>query len=362
MKSHDLSLSGPSARLATILSGLILLLLPSCAGDEREDSEQARAPAPSTETAPRAAGAEEEPTTTSTALQVPEREAPELVWVGLEDAGEVALVDLARGKVLARHDAPGGPHNVTVAENGTAAATLYASDRVALAQRRTVRLLRLGGRPHDVKALGDLFVVANEAGRRIDLVRRGRHAGSIGLKAEPHDLAIAPGGKRAWVTLNGSDELAVVDLGARRVVRYVGTGRRPHDILFAPDGRLWVTDWAGPVHVFDRRGRPQGSVELAQESHHLAFTPDGRQAWITDHGAKRIFVIDARRLRRIGSLPIRGAPHHVAISPAGTLAAVADHDNGTVVVYDVRRRTLVRTVRVGAGPHGVWAVPANQLP
>jgi DNA-binding beta-propeller fold protein YncE len=38
------------------------------------------------------------------------------------------------------------------------------------------------------------------------------------------------------VTLNGTDELAVVDLRARRLVRYVETGQRPHDILFAPDG------------------------------------------------------------------------------------------------------------------------------
>jgi DNA-binding beta-propeller fold protein YncE len=297
-------------------------------------------------------------TTSSTAPANPGGNAARpLIWVALEDAGEVALVDVGNGNVLARHDAPGGPHNVTVAADGTAAATLYASDRLVLISRSGPRLLRLGGTPHDVKVTGDLFAVANEAARRIDLVRRGRHIGSIRLEAEPHDLAIVPGANRAWVTLNGSGRLAIVDLRARRVVRYLGTGRRPHDILFAPDGRVWVTDWAGPVHVFDRGGRLHGRIELARESHHLAFTPDGRQAWITDHGSQRIFVVDARRLRRIAALPIRGAPHHVAITPGGALAAVADHDNGTLAVYDVRRRTLVRTVRVGPGPHGVWAVP-----
>jgi DNA-binding beta-propeller fold protein YncE len=282
--------------------------------------------------------------------------------VGVEGADEVALVDVGRGRVLARHETPGGPHNVTVADDGTAAAALYASDRLALIARGRVRLLELGGTPHDVKAAGDLVAVANEAARRIDIVSRGRHTGSIRLKAEPHDLAIAPGGDRAWVTLNGTDELAVVDLRARRLVRYVETGQRPHDILFAPDGRLWVTDWTGPVHVFDRRGRLHGRIALARESHHLAFTPDGRQAWVTDHSAKRIFIVDARRLKRIASLPIRGAPHHVAITTDGRLAAVADHDNGTLAVYDVRRRTLVRAVRVGEGPHGVWAVAATETP
>jgi DNA-binding beta-propeller fold protein YncE len=361
MNGHDFSRSSRGRRCLTLLSGLVLILLVSgCTGEEpRDESEQPRPRTPSTETDARAGEAEEERTTTSAAPTVPEREARPLVWVGVEDADQVALVDIGSGEVLARHRTPGGPHNVTVAEDGTAAAALYASDRLALIDRGNARLLRLGGTPHDAKATGELFAVANEAARRIDLVSRGRHVGSIRLTAEPHDLAIAPGGDRAWVTLNGSSRLAVVDLRARRLVRYVETGRRPHDILFAPDGRVWVTDWAGPVHVFDRGGRLHGRIALARESHHLSFTPDGRQAWITDHSAKRIFIVDARRLERVASLPIRGAPHHVAITPSGGLAAVADHDNGTLAVYDVRRRALMRTVRVGPGPHGVWAVPAG---
>jgi len=346
-----------------LLAGLVLILLTaSCAGDEpRKESKQPRPRAPATETDANAE-TDDEPTMTSAAPAAPEQNAPPLVWVGVEGADEVALVDLRIGKVVARHDTPGGPHNVTVAADGTAAATLYASDRLALVDRRKARFVKLGGTPHDVKATGGVFAVANEAARRIDLIRRGRHAGSIRLKAEPHDLAIAPGGDRAWVTLNGTDQLAVVDLRARRVIRHVETGQRPHDILFAPDGRVWVSDWSGPVHVFNRQGRLQGRIDLARESHHLAFTPDGRQAWITDHSAQRIFIVDARRLKRVASLPIRGAPHHVAITADGALAAVADHDNGTLAVYDVRRRTLVRTVRVGEGPHGVWAVPANETP
>jgi DNA-binding beta-propeller fold protein YncE len=284
-----------------------------------------------------------------------------LVWVGLEDADQVALVDVARTKVIARRAAPGGPHNVTVASDGTAAATLYGSDRIVLVRPGgRAHFVELGGNPHDVKAAGSLFVVANEAGRRLDLVRDGEHVTSVPLAAEPHDLAIAPGGKRAWATLNGTDELAIVDLRAREVVRYLSTGFRPHDILFAPDGRLWVTDWQGPVHIFDRRGRLQGSIPLGQESHHLAFTPDGRQAWITDHAARRIFVVDARRLDVIAALPVSGGPHHVAITPAGRLAAVADHESGTLVVYDVKRRARVRVIEVGAGPHGVWALPGER--
>jgi DNA-binding beta-propeller fold protein YncE len=340
---------------------LIALVAGCSGGDSADERAQQRAEREQpTETKPPAGRGERSGTTQPSDVRKRRRKPRALVWVALENADEVALVDIAKGKVLARHHTPGGPHNLTVASDGTAAAALYASDRLVLVRRGKARFVDLGGRPHDVKAAGELFVVANEAARRLDLVRAGEHAASIELQAEPHDLAIAPGGDRAWVTLNGSGELAVVDLRSRRVVRYVESGQRPHDILFAPDGRLWVTDWAGPVHVFDRRGRLRGMVELAEESHHLAFTPDGRQAWITDHSAGRVFIVDARRLALVDSLRFPGGPHHVAITPEGALAAVADHESGTVVVYDVKRRARLRSVRVGAGPHGVWAVPARE--
>jgi len=338
----------------------LALFAPGCSvGDTRDQrADQKSDGKPSTETSAGAGQTEESATTQPTGPRARQPKPRALVWVGLEDAEEVALVDLARGKVIARREAQGGPHNVTVASDGTAAATLYGSDRIVLVRPRgRAHFVELGGTPHDVKAAGSLFVVANEAGRRLDFIRDGEHVASVRLGAEPHDLAIAPGGNRAWVTLNGTDELAIVDLRARQVVRSLATGFRPHDILFAPDGRLWVTDWDGPVHIFDRRGRVQGSVELGQESHHLAFTPNGRQAWITDHAAGRVFVVDARSLEVIAALPVRGGPHHVAITPDGTRAAVADHESGMVVVYNVKRRSRVGIIEVGAGPHGVWAVP-----
>jgi YVTN family beta-propeller protein len=350
---------------AVLLGALALMVLvSSCSGGEprKGQAEQRGEREQPTETeVPPEQG--EESGTTQRSDPVEQQGKPRaLVWVAAENADQIALVDIAKGKVLARHDTPGGPHNVTVASDGTAAAALYASDRLVLVRRGKARFVELGGTPHDVKAAGELVVVANEAGRRVELIRGNRRAGSIRLNAEPHDLAIAPGGGRAWVSLNGTDELAIVDLRARQVARSVATGFRPHDLLFAPDGRLWVTDWQGPVHVFDREGRPQGSVELGQESHHLAFTPDGRQAWITDHAARRIFVVDARSLRVIAALPVSGGPHHIAITPDGALAAVADHESGTVVVYDVKRRSRVNVIEVGAGPHGVWAVPPALTP
>lgn len=284
-----------------------------------------------------------------------------IAWVSLEDAGKIAKVDVAGRRVLRRFDTPGGPHNITVAPDGTVVTALWSSDRIAIIRDGEVRFVDLGGAPHDVKIARNMVVVANQGSARVQLVKLdGTLKRRIKLVADPHDLAVDPEQRRAWVTLEGRDELAVVNLLRRKPVRYVRTGQSPHDILFAPDGTLWVTDWGGELHVFSvPRGKLLDTVPLGIEAHHLAFTPDGRLAWITDHGADRVFVVRVRTRNVVTSRRFPGEPHHVAVTADGKWVVVADHANGRLIVYNAETRRRVGRIRVGAGPHGVWAAPAT---
>lgn len=339
-----------------LLIATLALALPACDGAP-ERAETAGSPDPSpTQASPEPSAVPEE------ASPTPAVEAPApIVWVAVEDAGEVVAVDLADRRVVARVVVPAGPHNLAVAEDGTVAVADTPAGIVSLIRGDRVIQVELGGRPHDVKWAGDLLVVANEGAGRLDLVsRRGAKRGEIALDAAPHDLAVAEDGRTAWVSLDGSDRIAVVDL-ERRSVRTFATGRRPHDLLFDPRGRGWVTDWGGVVHVLSDDGDLVRTLELGSEAHHLTFTPDGTEAWITDHGARRVFVVATRGLRVLASLRIPGAPHHVAVTPDGRWAAVADHDRGTLVVFDVRKRRRVAVIEVGPGPHGVGTVPRAGL-
>ena len=279
--------------------------------------------------------------------------------MALEGAGELAKVDLDEG-VLRRIDTrSGGPHNITVAPDGTVVAALWASDRIVIVRDGERTFVHLGGAPHDVKIARNRVVVANQATERVQLVRLdGTLVRRILLKADPHDLAIDPQQRHAWVTLEGSDDLAVVDLLDRREPgRYVDTDGSPHDILFAPDGNLWVTDWNGALHVYaGRRGRLVEAIPLGVEAHHLDFTPDGRYCWITDHGAGAVFVLRVRTINVVERIESPGEPHHVTVLPGGHRVIVADHANGRLVIYDADTRDQLRTIPVGSAPHGVWAV------
>jgi DNA-binding beta-propeller fold protein YncE len=144
---------------------------------------------------------------------------------------------------------------------------------------------------------------------------------------------------RGCVTLDGSDDIAIVNLVRKRVRRYLSTGKSPHDVLFAPGGsRVWVTDWSGSVHLFSRWGKLLKSINRGVELHHLAFTRDGRQAWVTDGGGNRVFVISARSLRVVASRRTRRTPPLRRAHARRTQGGHSQSRSGNLAVFTVSTR------------------------
>jgi hypothetical protein len=193
---------------------------------------------------------------------------PQPVWVALEDARQLARVNVRTGKVTQRLGVPGRPHNIVANKSGTVAAALWTERRIVVVRNNKVRPVKLGGAPHDVKMGGGRIVVANQGSHRLQLISlRGKRRGRILLRANPHDLAIAPSGRRAWVTLEGTDDMAYVSLKRRKVIRYKSTGKSPHDLLFARRptlghglerrlSRLFTSGTSGEEQAPGRRGTP----------------------------------------------------------------------------------------------------------
>lgn len=337
------------------LLAAVAVLAGACTTSSRPDGTAA-----TTATTEPATTTTTEPATTTTtgdrAAAAP-TETPAAVWAASEGGETLTLVTLEPAPAVVRTVRLSGPaHNITVTPGGTVVASLPARGRLAFVRDGESRDVDLGGSPHDVKPAGDAVVVTNESAARVQVLRAdGTVQAEVPLRARPHDVAVSPDGRMAWVSLDGSAEIAVIELRTGAVDRYVATRLRPHDLLLAPDGRLWVAGWDGTLAVLDSDGQEVGRLGVAAEAHHLAFTGDGGEVWVTDSSGRRVVIVDTRTVALSASLPLAGTPHHVAIVEGR--AVVADNQRAMVVVFDVATRKQVGEVAVAAGPHGVAAIP-----
>jgi DNA-binding beta-propeller fold protein YncE/mono/diheme cytochrome c family protein len=168
-----------------------------------------------------------------------------------------------------------------------------------------------------------------------------RPAGAVYLGFEPHGIAIAPDGSLAYVALTGANEVALVDLGALRVVERIAVGRWPRYLCLTPDGtRLAVgASGDGGISVVDTVARKKlydtkfQGLNIGQ----LAASADGtfayfpwmaytdrpitvgniREGWVMGNRVARV-RLDGPARREAMALDPRGKavadPHGVALS------------------------------------------------
>lgn len=287
-----------------------------------------------------------------------------LAYAAVEGEGVVAVVDVGRGRVLARIIVQGAPHNLTASADGrVVVVTNPPLGRIAILDGRRFRVLRMVGgfsSPHDVKLSPDArtVYVADEGRGTLDVLdtASGRLLRRLPAGAGAHDLA---GGDLAWVTHGPrAVPLELFDLGRRpRSPARIGSldaGGAAHDAVFVPDtADVIVTYWESGTVARLRTGRrtPLWRRDVGTETHHLAFDAySGRRLWVTDR-AGRVLLLDARTGRTLRRFAGCAGPHHVAVATPRR-AAVACNSAGTVAVFD-DRRGRVRTIAVGRGPHGI---------
>jgi DNA-binding beta-propeller fold protein YncE len=252
----------------------------------------------------------------------------------------VSFIDLDSGREVARVAVGRAPHEVAVSPGGRLA--LVGEYGPEEEHGRTVALLDVAS----ASVIG-----------RID----------VGPDSRPHSMAFLPG-KWAAVTLQDSDQLAIVDLETRSVERTLKTGgRESHMIRLSPDReRAFVTSRLeeGTLSILDLVGNaPTRVLETGAGAEGLAVTPDGREVWVLDREAGTISIVDTVRGVVVDRVPSRMQSNRIAISRAGE-AVVTNGTSGEamvqyVTVFDVasrqkRRELPLRGGEPAKGAFGIW--------
>ena len=255
--------------------------------------------------------------------------------VANRSGGSISLVDLGTGVEMARVPiGPAIPHEVAVSPDGRLALTgEYGPDDDP-------------GRHLVVIDVADGRLVA-----RLDL----------GPRSRPHSIVFTPDGRRAVVTLEQSDRIALVDIVDRRVVQTYPTGGRDgHMVRLSPDGgRAFVTSRGaeGTLSMITLAGdAPPVVIPTGAGAEGLAVTPDGREVWVVNRIAGSISIVDTRSLAVIQTIPVPPDARRAEVSASGRVlvphGGTADAPGQYLSVYDVKSRALVNRLTVHEGRTG----------
>lgn len=180
----------------------------------------------------------------------------------------------------------------------------------------------------------------------------------------PHIAAFAPNGRYLYVTDDARGQLVAIGLRRGRVVSRTFGGFGAHHMAFRPGHHeLWVVlgERARTIALVDTtypsRPRRTGFFSPGGLVHDLAFTPDGRRAWITYDGRSSVGVFDVRTRRLLATLPAGPPPQHVVF---GRYAYVTSGNEGRRLrIFSLGGRLLgvartpVGSFNLGLGGGGV---------
>jgi YVTN family beta-propeller protein len=159
-------------------------------------------------------------------------------------------------------------------------------------------------------------IVGNTASNTITLfgIPAGDKTTLTNVGLAPTDMQVDPNLNRAFVTMAGSNDLAVVDFVTKTLVGRVGMGDRPVHIYNAPklpaagayalthddadlSGEIWVgNDNSASVTVLDGKTlRVKATVATGEGHHKMAFW--GTKAYVSNIKANTVAVIDRTQIK-----------------------------------------------------------------
>jgi YVTN family beta-propeller protein len=165
----------------------------------------------------------------------------------------------------------------------------------------------------------------------------------------------------AFVANQGSQSVAVIDLGSLSLAKVIGLNQHPGEIGPRPRSReLYVAGDRG-VDVLEYSGlRLARRWAVAGGASHLTFSPDGKKAFLIEGPEGKIAVFDASTGQAISLPPSPASLSGIALTRDGkTLVAESKQKN---VVYFIDAETLrpLGSVGTGLGPGSMVIAPGDQ--
>ncbi len=284
------------------------------------------------------------------------------VYVSSDGDSKVSVIDTASDTVTASIDVGKSPHGLAITPDGSMVlAAVFGESRVAFIETATNTVVGTTpvASPHNIAIRPDgrtAYVASQKKGSfalaLIDL-RMMRASGSVPLAKMPRALSVSPDGSRVFFTLGGSDDVQVLDAAKIAVVAQIPVGVSPHFPLFTADGSeaLVVCQGPGELDILDpSRDTVEARVAVGAQPHWIAVTPDGREALVTDEGSNDVSVVDLKEMKTVATIAVGNGPRKIVVQPTTSQAARA----APAAATSISGFAFADTITVAAGQAVTW--------
>lgn len=279
-------------------------------------------------------------------------------YVSLIAAGEVWKFDVATDTFQGKVKAGTSPANVVASPDGT---RIFVTDWDVFSDGRKVRVIdattftvikevTVGLAPHGINFShdGQYFYVGNYLSDSISILRASDYeeiervllAPDVNPVRsslyQPLQVVLTPDDRFAYVSCFNSNEVRVIDTASKSVVAAIPVGRRPFLLAVTPDGQFVYVANQGSndvsvIRVADQQVLTTIAHLFFANPHGVAFTADGRSAYITNENLDGSF------------------PGHHPTEEGG--------NPGNVQVIDTQTLQVVKTIEVEVDPTGIVVLP-----
>lgn len=165
----------------------------------------------------------------------------------------------------------------------------------------------------------------------------------------------------AYVTMQESDELVVIDLPTQTLKWRGKTGSLPADVFGTPDGKTLLIGLTGGtgVEVYDITGpnpRWTKTIPTGAGAHAFRSAGDKTHVYVSNRVANTISKIDYLSQTVVDNYPVPGGPDCMDVSADGRYIYVTSRWDKKFLVIDTTTRKIVHQINVGKSPHGVWTL------
>ena len=322
-----------------------------------------------------------------------------LVYVSLEDSGEVVAVDPSSAAVVARIAVGKRPRGIKVAPDGK---LLYvalsgsprsgpgsddseprpgdrAADGVGVVDLKSHTLLRTltsGQDPEafDVSRDGKTLYISNEETAEmsvLDLVS-GKIRRKVHVGGEPEGVTIRADGKVVYVTSEEDGLVAAIDTRTLKVLARIPTGPRPRSTTFTTDNatafvacengaQVTVVDAAHAKQIGAIKVEAKAKTVLGPRPMGSALSPDGKTLYVSLGRGEAIAVIDvaSRSVKHVID-GVGARPWGIGVSADGARIFTANGPSNDVSIIDAKTYAVTARVKVGGLPWGIALAPAKK--